>query len=69
MFKPLLDILLILCNLAEHAKEEVAIEEFIEKKQHQIELNAKDIEQKEALLTTVDLHVFINEDIQHFKDV
>ena len=67
MFIPFLDVLEKLCELAKYAKDEVALEEYIEKKEHQILDNIKNIEAKENIQNTGDLATFISDEIKTFQ--
>lgn len=50
IFRPHRNILSKLCLLSMLGKDELALEQYIEKKENEIETNAREIEQKESLL-------------------
>lgn len=67
IFKPFRNILSKLCLLALLGKDEVRIEESIQRKKDQLEKNIRLIEQKTMLLNNADIQGVISEDIQYYK--
>ena len=67
IFRPYRNVLSKLCVLSMLAKDEVTIEQYIEKRQLEIEKNEREIEQTEQQLKTIDVHEFIQKDIEYFE--